>query len=188
MVSYEVACKQHGFPVVTVNGKLSLLSSPPLVLLTGATGFLGGAAAAELLRHPEISRLLLLIRAPTAAAALQRAKRSLARFANASIESAWKRCEVVPGDLTEPETLADRRLDEVTHVLHVAGNTSLRSVRGVRQTNIDGTLALAKRMQQAPRLVRFLHVGTAYICGAGPGSLIHEDDYPQPRVRHLVEY
>ena len=95
---------------------------------------------------------------------------------------------MIPGDLTEPGTLADPRLDEVTHVVHLAGDTSLRSVRRVKRTNIDGTLALANRMRQAPRLIRFLQVSTAYICGQQPPSLVREQDYPQANVEHIVEY
>ena len=34
-------------------------------------------------------------------------------------------------------------------MLHLAGDTSLLSVRGVRRTNIEGTLALANRMRRA---------------------------------------
>jgi nucleoside-diphosphate-sugar epimerase/glutathionylspermidine synthase len=158
------------------------------ILVTGATGFVGGAVAAQLLQRPGIGKVLLLIRGATPAAALERAKRSLARFGDPISEQAWQRCEVLAGDLTEPATLADPRLERVTHVLHAAGDTSLRSVRRVREINITGTLALARRMRQAPRLVRFLHVGTAYICGAGPPALVHEDHYPAPTVRHLVEY
>jgi nucleoside-diphosphate-sugar epimerase/glutathionylspermidine synthase len=158
------------------------------ILVTGATGFVGGAVAAQLLHQLESGRVLLLVRGATQAAALERAKRSLARFGDHIPERAWQQCEVLTGDLTEPATLADPRLERVTHVLHAAGDTSLRSARRVRETNIAGTLLLARRMRQAPRLVRFLHVGTAYICGAGPPSLVHEDDYPAPTVRHLVEY
>jgi nucleoside-diphosphate-sugar epimerase/glutathionylspermidine synthase len=160
----------------------------PTILVTGATGFLGGAIAAELLQQSEIGRVLLLVRGATPATARDRAIRSLARFGNPFTRPAWPRCEVLAGDLTEPTSLADPRLDRVTHVLHAAGDTSLRSVRRVRDTNIAGTLALARRLAQAPRLVRFLHVGTAYICGAEPPSLVHEDDYPAPTTRHLVEY
>jgi nucleoside-diphosphate-sugar epimerase/glutathionylspermidine synthase len=158
------------------------------ILVTGATGFVGGAVAAELLQRPEVGRVILLIRAATPASALERAKRSIARFGGPASESAWQRCEVLAGDLTELATLADPLLEQVTHVLHAAGDTSLRSVRRVRDTNIAGTLALARRLAHAPRLVRFLHVGTAYICGAGPPSLVHEEDYPAPTARHLVEY
>jgi nucleoside-diphosphate-sugar epimerase/glutathionylspermidine synthase len=159
----------------------------PTILVTGATGFLGGAAAAQLLQRPRIGKVFLLVRGATAAAARERAQRSLARF-GAIPDQAWQRCEVLAGDLHEPSSLADPRLDQVTHVLHTAGDTSLRSVRRVRDTNIAGTLALARLTGQAPRLVRFLHVGTAYICGAEPPALVHEDDYPAPTARHLVEY
>jgi nucleoside-diphosphate-sugar epimerase len=161
----------------------------PIILVTGATGFLGGAAAAQLALRPEPGRVLLLVRGESRAAAEVRARQSLARFVeDARLEPAWRRYEILPGDLTDPATLADPRLDEVTHVLHLAANTSLRSVRGARHTNILGTLALAQRLRRAPRLVRFLHVGTAYICGTQPPRLVREDDYPRPDVHHLVEY
>jgi nucleoside-diphosphate-sugar epimerase len=161
----------------------------PTVLLTGATGFLGGAVAADLLRWPEPVRVLLLVRAPGAQAAESRVRRSLARFAEAGRpDFSWDRCTALPGDVTEPASLADPRLDEVTHVLHLAANTSFRSVRGVRATNIEGTRALARRLRAARGLARFLHVGTAFICGTHPPRTVAEDDYPRPGVRHLVEY
>jgi nucleoside-diphosphate-sugar epimerase len=157
----------------------------PAILFTGATGFLGGAAAAELLRRPDC-RLLLLVRGDSLPAAEARVRRSLARFAD--VESALPRCMVIRGDLTDSATLADPRLDQVTHVLHLAANTSFRSVRAVRHINIFGTLALAHRMRRVAGLERFLYVGTAYICGAEPPRVVHEDDYPRWDVRHLVEY
>jgi nucleoside-diphosphate-sugar epimerase len=158
------------------------------VLVTGATGFVGGAAAAELLRRPEADRVLLLVRAASPAAALERVRYSLSRFADDVVESAGPRCGVVVGDLIDGRALDDPRLDEVTHVLHAAGDTSLRSVRRGRNTNVTGTLALADRMRRAPRLERFVHVGTAYVCVDGPPPLVREDDYPRPDVCHLVEY
>src|SRR5205823_1748546 len=63
-----------------------------------------------------------------------------------------------------------------------------RSVRSVRHTNILCTLALAHRVRRTGRLVRFLYVGTAYICGGRPPSVVHEDAYPRPDVGHLAEY
>jgi nucleoside-diphosphate-sugar epimerase len=161
----------------------------PTILITGATGFIGGATAAQLLlRHPP-GRVLLLVRGETQEQAEARLRRSLARFADAGLlEPALRRGAVLRGDLTDPQALTDPRLDEVTHVLHLAANTSFRSVRGVRHTNILGTLALAHRMRRLTGLVRFLYVGTAYICGAMPPRVVHEDDYPRPDVRHLVEY
>jgi nucleoside-diphosphate-sugar epimerase len=37
-------------------------------------------------------------------------------------------------------------------------------------------------------LQRFVHVSTAYICGANPPPVVQEDDYPRPEVYHLAEY
>jgi nucleoside-diphosphate-sugar epimerase len=161
----------------------------PTVLLTGATGFLGGAVAVELLlRHP-CCRLLLLVRADTAELAEARIRSSLARFTSTTLLApALGRCATIRGDLTDPATFADPRLDQVTHVLHLAANTSFRSVRTVRHTNILGTLVLLHRMRRVGQLERFVYVGTAYICGTNPPPLVQEDDYPRHDVHHLVEY
>ncbi len=160
-----------------------------IVLLTGGTGFLGGAAGVEiLLRHPGC-RILFLVRDRATETAETRLRRSLSRFADSvPLDDAWLRCEVIRGDLTDPQTLTDPRLDQVTHVLHLAANTSFLSVRGVRHTNILGTLTLAHRMRRVAGLRRFLHVSTAYICGAHAPPLVHEDDHPRPDARHLAEY
>jgi nucleoside-diphosphate-sugar epimerase len=161
----------------------------PTILITGATGFIGGAATVELLlRHPTC-RLLLLVRGDSSQPPEARIRASLVRFAEPALfEPALRRCTLLSGDLTDPATAADSRLDQVTHVLHLAANTSFRSVRAVRHTNILGALTLAHRMRRVPGLERFLYVGTAYICGANPPRVVHEDDYPRLDVRHLVEY
>lgn len=161
----------------------------PTILLTGATGFIGGATAAELLvRHPSC-RILMLVRGDSPEMAAVRVRRSLVRFVNpALLELALPQFAVIQGDLTDPTTLADPRLEQVTHVLHLAANTSFRSVRAVRHTNILGTLALAHRMRRVLGLKRFLYVGTAYICGVNPPQVVQEDDYPRFDVRHVAEY
>lgn len=159
----------------------------PTILVTGATGFIGGATVARLLQAGPAGRVLLLVRGSTDAESADRVRRSLARFADPA-HLDFARCEILRADLTDAATLADPRLDGVTHVLHLASNTSFRSVRGVRHTNILGTLALAHRLRRAPGLRRFLYVGTAYLCGAEPPCVVREDDFPRPCLRHLVEY
>jgi nucleoside-diphosphate-sugar epimerase len=167
---------------------LSVMNSPT-ILVTGATGFLGGAVVAELLRTQPHVTLLLLVRAATPGEAEARVRRSVLRFVDPPVlDSSWSRCHVIHGDVNDPAALADPRIDSVAHVLHLAANTSFRSVRGVRHTNILGTLTLAHRMRRVPGLKRFLYVGTALICGADPRPIVSEDDYPRFGVRHLVEY
>jgi nucleoside-diphosphate-sugar epimerase len=183
--------------------------SGPVVLLTGATGFIGGATLANLLSNRRDCRVLLLVRAATPEGGAHRVRQSLGRFLDAErLEAGLSACEVICGDITDPDSLSDNRLEQathvvhlaahkklatarlsdVTHVLHLASNTSFRSVRSVRHTNILGTLTLAHRMRFAPRLERFLHVSTAYICGEEPSRVVFEDDYPRADVRHIVEY
>jgi nucleoside-diphosphate-sugar epimerase len=162
----------------------------PTVLITGATGFLGGATLVELLRARPDCRVLALVRAPDEQEGRARIDRSLARFDEPDRASVRANgIDVVCAELAAPESLADPRLAQATHVLHAAANTSFRSVRAVRRVNILGTLALAHRLRRMCRLQRFLHVGTAFSCGLQPmDSLIHEDDYPRDDARHLVEY
>lgn len=184
-------------------------NSPPTVLLTGATGFIGGAALAEIVVSRPEWRVLLLVRGETPAAAVDRVRKSLGRFVDlAQVEPALGACRVVNGDLTDPGALGDDRLrralsattfaqpptavsprlEEITHVLHLASNTSFRSVRGVRHTNILGTMTLAHRLRRVAGLKRFLYVSTAYICGDLSQRIATEDDAPRPGLRHIVEY
>lgn len=181
----------------------------PTVLLTGATGFIGGATLARLLETRPDCRVLLLARDRGPDSAEDRVRRSLARFVGPERAAiSLRSCQVIPCDLTNPASfntsplddathvihaasekkLAAERFDEATHVLHLASNTSFRSIRSVRNTNILGALALAHRMRRAPRLERFLYVGTAYICGEGPERVVREDMYPRLRARHFTEY
>ena len=61
-------------------------------------------------------------------------------------------------------------------------------MRGVRHTNILGTLTLAHRLRRAARLQRFLYVSTAYLCGDIRKAVVSEGDSPQIDRRHIVEY
>jgi nucleoside-diphosphate-sugar epimerase len=175
-----------------------------MVLVTGATGFIGGAVALQLLEQPP-GPLVFLVRAASASEARQRLRASVARFVApavpssgaaapappalpTAVEAALADARVFAADLTDAGSLTDPSLDAVTHALHLAANTSFRSVRGVRRCNIDGTLTLVERLLRAPRLARFLYVSTAYLCGANPPAVVHESAFPQAHSAHLVEY
>ena len=181
----------------------------PTVLLTGATGFIGGATLARLLETRPDHRVLVLARDRGPESAAERVRKSVARFVGADrVDALLASCEVIAGDLTNPLSLATRRFDEashvlhlasrkklasdefdeVSHVLHLASNTNFRSVRGVRHTNILGALALAHRMRRSPKLQRFVYVGTSYICGENSERVVTEDLFPRLQARHFTEY
>jgi nucleoside-diphosphate-sugar epimerase len=181
----------------------------PTVLLTGATGFIGGATLARLLTAGPECRVVLLARDRGSTTAYERVRQSLARFIGPErAEDGLRSCEVIRGDLTNPsmldtpklddithvlhlaseKKLASKRLDEVTHVLHLASNTNFRSVRGVRHTNIFGALTLAHRMRRVPGLKRFLYVGTSYVCGESSERIVREEMFPKLNARHFTEY
>jgi len=160
------------------------------LLLTGATGFLGGAVAAELIVSPAWSRVLLVVRAATPAEGVARVSANLERFAVGGEALARIAPEqIICGDICDPSAFAgDRRLAAVDAVLNCAAVTSFGSHPQIWRTNVDGTMAFAGAVRPLPRLRRFLQVGTAMICGATPPAVVHEDDHPREGVTHLVEY
>lgn len=162
----------------------------PTILITGATGFLGGALAAELLSRPEWSNVLLLVRAEDDSHAYQRLVRSLARFtSDLELLGRLKREQVLTGDFTQPAAFIDEpRLRGIKRVVHCAALTSFGANTRVFSTNVDGTLRFVHHLRQVAVIERFLHVSTAMICGDQPGPLVAEDDFPRARVTHLVNY
>jgi nucleoside-diphosphate-sugar epimerase len=159
----------------------------PNVFLTGATGFLGGAFLSHLLDGSFEGRIVCLVRAADRASAESRVIRSLARFASQPSLRLPKNVEILAGDLLAHNWHHAPELDGVTHVVHLAANTSFGNQRGVRKTNVEGALSVAKAMR-GRNIERYLHTGTATICGAFPPHIVHEDDYPSDDATHLVAY
>jgi nucleoside-diphosphate-sugar epimerase len=147
------------------------------VLVTGATGFLGGALAAHLLATRPDLRLILVARAAGAALATSRVQRSLSRHGDLPGAHFAGRIEIVTADLGEPGWLATVPFARVTHVVNLALDAG--SSPRARAVNLDGPLALAREAQRGGRLQRFLHVGSAWSCGAGARGVVGEDDAPR---------
>lgn len=158
------------------------------ILLTGATGFLGGAVLARLLAADCVP--LMLIRARTPEDAVERARASARQFGIpertlARIDAGRVMC----GDLGGAGPgFDDARIDAVTRVINCAALATFAENPRLWPVNVDGTFAFAERMAQAPSLERFLHVGTAMACGPDLDSPIGESWHFPPRDAHLVTY
>lgn len=159
------------------------------ILLTGATGLIGGAVLHRALTADTGERWICLVRASGEEAARQRIAGRLARFTSTlRAQRLAQRVEIVAGDFTRADEIGDPRLDSVTQVLHLAADTSWWAQEKVHRTNHDGTLALARRASRMKGLERFLHVSTAMICGGRPPPLVDETLYPAAEATHLVHY
>ena len=159
----------------------------PCILITGATGFVGGALLASLARSD--ARLVALVRGGTEAEARARLLRSVARFVTITVaEDLVRRVTLVVGDLAEEGTLEHVLFDEVTLAVHAAACTSFVSSREAWRTNVVGTTLLLERLRRSARLERLLHVSTAYCCGDRPRAVVQEDDSPSTAHSYVNEY
>ncbi|HWW08030.1 SDR family oxidoreductase [Collimonas sp.] len=163
-----------------------------LILMTGATGFLGGANAVEAIHRGLGKNLLLLARAETPEAAharvienLQLLGASAADIAQISVD------QILCSDLSELDNVSnDPRLDQVSVVIHSAALATFSNHPLLEKINVDGSLALGKLMHRRPALKRFMYIGTAMACGEGAGinAVVKERIDLPLGDEHLVAY
>jgi nucleoside-diphosphate-sugar epimerase len=145
------------------------MTSPTLV--TGATGFIG--------RH--IVRRLVADGVPVSALVRPRNGYSAGARVAAALEPVGDGIEVVEGDLALPglglstTTLARLRRD-IERVIHCAGDTSFspHALDAFRATLVSGPLSLLRTLA-GHRLRRWIHLSTAFVCGAREG-VVREDE------------
>ncbi|SFO16658.1 Nucleoside-diphosphate-sugar epimerase [Candidatus Pantoea varia] len=160
------------------------------ILITGSTGFLGGAVVANLLQNSVKDRLLLLVRGETVEDGLNRLKVNLKNFGlNDSTISTIAPENIILGDLALTENfINDSRLNDVTHVINCAAVASFGNNPTIWKVNVEGTFQFAERMSRIEGLKKFIHVGTAMSCAPEPGSLVTEGGLDSSRDQHVVEY
>lgn len=145
------------------------------ILITGATGFLGGFLAGELIKRGR--RTILTVRPKGSDTARQRAV-NLMKFLK--IEAEYEPV-VIPAEI-------DRRglglseehrkiLNDVTEVLHCAADTSFaeRKKQQVETTNLQG---LKNVFDAVPNCERFFHMSSAYSAGRQEGLIREEIQSP----------
>ncbi|STQ09613.1 linear gramicidin synthase subunit D [Enterobacter cloacae] len=147
-----------------------------MLFITGVTGFLGGAVLEKILTSNSSVKLLLLARASDPQQGLERVRDNMRKFkVSEETLAALSEENILIGDLSQPEGfLNDPRLEQVTHVLNCAAVASFGNNPLIWKVNVEGTLALARRMNQVAGLQRFLHVGTAMSCTPEQDSLVAE--------------
>lgn len=153
-----------------------------IVLLTGASGFLGTQMARRLLADTDVS-LVALVRGETDDAAARRLRRAWWDWPELG-DAIGRRVDVVRGDVAETRLgltsdVYGELARRLTHVMHSAADVRLRASPDEQaKTNVGGTkevldLALAAHADHG--LARFCHVSTAYVAGRDRG-LVYEAD------------
>ena len=135
-----------------------------MILLTGATGFLGMEVLVRLLERTD-REVLCLVRAPDREAAEERLDGVLEKLYNDA--SAYRsRVHALPGDLTAGVHAPEEEIELVCHcAASIAFDLPLDEAREI---NVDGTRAIIELAREAGAR-RFVHVSTAYVSGTHSG-------------------
>jgi long-chain acyl-CoA synthetase len=148
-----------------------MMSLPRTVLVTGATGLVGGEVLRRMLAAEGDLEAFALIREDTAWVSLARSLGSLAA-----------RVTPVRGDITIPglglEPLVRRRIELQTSVIvHAAADTSFsRPLDRARAINTAGTHNVIELGRGCARLERLAFVSTAFVAGRLTGSVREQDN------------
>ncbi len=160
------------------------------VLITGATGFIGGEIIQRLEDHTQ-GTIWSLVRPRTNLAV---ANRLVERYHRSGLlRPLGAHVRVIPGDVTQPgwdlaqDHLADIRRD-VDFIIHCAADTSFAPDHDTRQTNVDGVRHLIGLAQQCRRPPLIVYISTASNIGKAAHCCLSEDQGCQPDNQHFNGY
>lgn len=158
------------------------------VLLTGATGLIGGEILQRLLDSP-VDRVYCLVRRTNGIAAEDRLLDRLGPNRSGDLQ------RVIPivGDMTSdalglsPSIVNELRA-RVSVVIHSAGETSFIKHRECQRVNIFGLQNLLELASTFKQKTLFAYFSSAAACGDRRQTLLCEDDYPLEQDSHFVDY
>jgi thioester reductase-like protein len=156
-----------------------------VVLLTGATGFVGKVVLEQLLRRSAelgVARVLLVIRAGDREQAQARLRSELVRSGCfGGLAPGWEtRVEALAGDLARPQLGLDaeareRVVAQATHVVHCAASIEFDlPLADATAVNATGALHALELARACRRLESYVGVSTAYV-----------SPHPRPRAGAL---
>ena len=139
------------------------------VLVTGATGYLGCQILAQLFTRIEIEKVIVHVRADSAAHGLQRIVHS-ATLAGWWSNSYLARLEVWIGDLTRPKVgLSTEQWDRLTGevppsqrihaIIHNGATVNWNAeFSTLKAANVDSTLELLTAVNEVPSILKFVYI------------------------------
>jgi thioester reductase-like protein len=163
-----------------------MYNSNGAMLLTGVTGFVGGAIALEILRNTDAD-LICLVRPRSETSPEMRLLQALHASANmygiTLSESQIARCRAIPGDITLPfGGVEPHQLTNITELWHVAASLAFEEERSVEISlhNEHGTKNIVDLARKTD-CQTFNYVSTAYVAGDRRG-LISEEAVPESSI------
>jgi thioester reductase-like protein len=154
-------------------------SRQELILVTGATGFLGARLVHELLERQPNATLALLVRdrvgrSGSRLSAQQRVDQLVSASERHRVQVHTG--DVVLANLGLTDTAYRDLAAQTTRVIHSAATVRFdHTLEEARSINVEGTRRLLDFASAAPNLRSFTYVGTAYVAGERTG-LIREDE------------
>lgn len=166
------------------------MSSSPNLLITGATGFIGGTLAARLLQTDRWDKCLFLVRAPHREDGLTRLAHILRKHeVPEALLDRLQLEQILCGDLTTvADWQDDPRLESITDVVSSAAVASFNNHRSIWPTNADGVLNMARALNRRCKIRRFIQIGTGMSAGMQAPDFVPEGYDAGADTEHFLEY
>ena len=160
------------------------------LLITGATGFIGGALSARLIETDRWSQCLFLVRSADQEEGAARLKRVLlAHGVTEKQAKLLKPEQILCGGLTDvDEWKDDPRLPSIVDVVNSAAVASFGNHPSIWPTNVDGVMSMVAALNERCTVRRFIHIGTAMACGAQAPNPVPEGYDAGQDTEHFLEY